>query len=133
VPSTTPEDVLKRLVEATHEAKATVRELHEARKTLLETEKAQRRRVDDMIANLVGQAVKVLGDEIRNDMLQSGRKVIDGIAADWRGQPCDPVRRPDGKCVVSTRMATALVRFADGSVVSVNRRRLRLVEKGAAQ
>lgn len=51
-----------------------------------------------------------------------------------RGAQCDPVkivtdRRPDGKCVVSTRMATALVRFEDGSLGVVARRRLRLNEK----
>lgn len=46
-----------------------------------------------------------------------------------RGQPCDPVRRPDGKCVVSTRMATALVRLADGQYAVVARRRLRLNSK----
>jgi hypothetical protein len=41
-------------------------------------------------------------------------------------QRCDPVRRPDGKCIVSTRFATALVRFADGSERVVKRRRLRV-------
>lgn len=39
-------------------------------------------------------------------------------------QPCDPVRRPDGKCIVSQKMATALVRFADGTERVVARRRL---------
>lgn len=43
-------------------------------------------------------------------------------------QPCEPVRRADGRCIVSTRMATALVRFADGSVRVVARRRLRVVK-----
>lgn len=42
------------------------------------------------------------------------------------GLPCDPVRRADGKCIVSVRMATALVRFADGVMRVVARRRLRL-------
>ena len=42
----------------------------------------------------------------------------------WRGQECDPVRRPDGRCVA--RRGTALVVFADGSRIAVNRRRLRL-------
>ena len=41
-------------------------------------------------------------------------------------QPCDPVRRADGKCIVSTRMATELVRFADGVHRVVKRRRLRV-------
>jgi hypothetical protein len=42
------------------------------------------------------------------------------------GMQCDPVRRPDGKCVVSGRMATALVIDAGGSRYVVKRRRLRL-------
>ena len=46
------------------------------------------------------------------------------------GQACDPVRREDGKCIVSVRMATALVRFADGVERVVPRRRLR-VQGGA--
>ena len=45
------------------------------------------------------------------------------------GQPCDPVRRADGKCILSTRMATALVVFADGVERVVKRRRLRVVER----
>ena len=42
------------------------------------------------------------------------------------GQPCDPVRRADGKCILSTRMAVALVVFADGVERVVKRRRLRV-------
>lgn len=49
------------------------------------------------------------------------------------GQPCDPVRRADGKCIVSTRFATALVRFADGSERVVKRRRLRVVTTPAPE
>jgi hypothetical protein len=45
-------------------------------------------------------------------------------AAWWRGQECDPVRRPDGRCLV--KRGTALVIFADGSKIAVNRRMLRL-------
>ena len=45
------------------------------------------------------------------------------------GMQCDPVRRPDGKCVVSVRMATALVEDADGRRHVVKRRRLRLNSK----
>ena len=44
----------------------------------------------------------------------------------FKGQLCSPVRRPDGKCIVSVKMATALVRFADGREAVVARRRLRL-------
>ena len=39
---------------------------------------------------------------------------------------CDPVRRPDGKCIVSIKMATALVIDANGQRHVVLRRRLRL-------
>jgi hypothetical protein len=42
---------------------------------------------------------------------------------------CDPVRRPDGKCVVSTKMATALVVDREGVRYVVARRMLRLNEK----
>jgi hypothetical protein len=46
------------------------------------------------------------------------------------GGQCDPIRRPDGRCVVSVRMATAAVRFANGQLHVVKRRRLRLNERG---
>ena len=45
------------------------------------------------------------------------------------GMQCDPVRRDDGKCVVSVKMATALVVDADGVKHVVKRRRLRLNSK----
>lgn len=48
-----------------------------------------------------------------------------------RGAKCDPVRRADGKCILSTRMATALVRFESGETHVVKRRRLRLLERRA--
>jgi hypothetical protein len=48
-------------------------------------------------------------------------------APELRGQRCDPMRRPDGKCIISVRMATALVRFEDGSIRCVLRRRLRVI------
>ncbi|MCZ7645486.1 MAG: hypothetical protein M5U26_09415 [Planctomycetota bacterium] len=48
-----------------------------------------------------------------------------------RGRRCNPQRRPDGRCVVSTRMATAAVIFEDGARHVVARRRLRLLEKTA--
>lgn len=41
---------------------------------------------------------------------------------------CNPVRRPDGKCVVSVKMATALVEDVNGKRHVVLRRRLRLVK-----
>lgn len=48
---------------------------------------------------------------------------------DLKGMACDPVRRPDGRCVVSTKMATALVEDASGARHVVARRRLRLTSK----
>lgn len=41
------------------------------------------------------------------------------------GAACDPVLRPDGKCIVGG--SKQLVRFADGLEVIVLRRRLRVV------
>lgn len=48
------------------------------------------------------------------------------------GLQCDPVRRSDGKCVVSVRMATALVVDEQGKRYVLLRRRLRL-NKGYIQ
>ncbi len=42
------------------------------------------------------------------------------------GMACDPVRRADGRCIVSVKMATALVVDASGGRHVVKRRRLRL-------
>lgn len=47
----------------------------------------------------------------------------------WKGQACDPVRRADGKCVVGRSMQ--VVRFADGTVMGVLRRRLRVSKETA--
>lgn len=48
-----------------------------------------------------------------------------------RGMQCDPVRRPDGRCIVNVRLASALVIDAQGQRHVVPRRRLRLNRKGA--
>jgi hypothetical protein len=45
---------------------------------------------------------------------------------DLKGMQCDPVRRGDGRCIVSVRMATALVVDRSGRRHVVARRRLRL-------
>ena len=45
---------------------------------------------------------------------------------DLRGMECDPIRRPDGRCIVSTPLASAMVVFATGERAVVMRRRLRL-------
>lgn len=42
------------------------------------------------------------------------------------GMACDPVRRPDGRCIISQKMAVALVIDAQGRKHVVLRRRLRL-------
>lgn len=49
--------------------------------------------------------------------------------SDLRGAPCDPVRRPDGKCIVGG--SKMLVRFASGEEHVVLRRRLRIVKEAA--
>lgn len=46
------------------------------------------------------------------------------------GQPCDPLRRSDGKCIVGG--GKQLVRFSSGHEAVVLRRRLRVVGRGAA-
>lgn len=56
-----------------------------------------------------------LGDKLTDDNL--------------RGMQCNPVRRADGKCIVSISMATALVEDAEGNRYVVARRRLRLNNK----
>ncbi len=48
---------------------------------------------------------------------------------DLRDRLCNPVRLEDGRCIVSTSMATALVQFEDGTKSVVARRRLRLTSK----
>ena len=48
-----------------------------------------------------------------------------------KGRACDPVRRPDGRCVVGR--GNQLVRFGDGQTRVVVRRRLRLTEKLEAE
>jgi hypothetical protein len=48
-----------------------------------------------------------------------------------RRMPCDPVRDQRGKCIVSTKMATALVIDAAGRRYVVARRRLRLSQQSS--
>lgn len=52
-----------------------------------------------------------------------------GTRPDLVGAQCDPVRRADGKCIVSVKMASALVEFENGERHVVARRRLRLNSK----
>jgi hypothetical protein len=54
----------------------------------------------------------------------------DGLTSErLRGMQCDPVRRTDGKCIVSVKFAIALVIDGDGKRHIVKRRRLRLNSK----
>lgn len=53
----------------------------------------------------------------------------------YQGQPCDPVRRTDGRVIVGTGKGTPrnqLVQFADGQPVVVLGRRLRLNRDAAS-
>lgn len=43
-----------------------------------------------------------------------------------RGMQCDPVRKPNGKCIMSFRMQTALVVDEQGKKYVVLRRLLRI-------
>lgn len=43
------------------------------------------------------------------------------------GQPCDPIRRADGKCLVGRSPRNQAVRFEDGRTAVVLARRLRLI------
>lgn len=56
---------------------------------------------------------------------------LGGMLTDPRlvGALCDPVRRPDGKCVVGG--SNQLVRFTDGTEHVVLRRRLRVRSEAA--
>jgi hypothetical protein len=47
-------------------------------------------------------------------------------ASELVNMPCDPVRRADEKCIISVKMATALVVDEQGRKYVVLRRRLRV-------
>lgn len=49
------------------------------------------------------------------------------------GMQCDPVRRPDGRCIVGLTMASALVIDEAGQRHVVMRRRLRLNVRGRCE
>jgi hypothetical protein len=58
-----------------------------------------------------------------------GDKLTDVVLC---GRRCEPVRRPDGKCVVSNRMATQLVLFEGETrprVVARRRLRIRSIQR----
>lgn len=50
-------------------------------------------------------------------------------APELRGLQCDPVKDSRGKCIISQKLATALVVDANGQKYNVLRRRLRLNQK----
>lgn len=46
------------------------------------------------------------------------------------GQPCNPVRRADGRCIMGRKPRNQLVVFADGALACVPARCLRLTKAG---
>lgn len=53
-------------------------------------------------------------------------------ASELVGMQCSPVKNASGKCIISVKMATALVEDANGTRYVVLRRRLRLNDRSAA-
>lgn len=84
MPPTTPEDVLKRLVAATDEAKATIRELHEIRQDLIEIRKRGEQRIIDGINQAITTSVNMLRDEAREEMREAVSAVIGRLGSAWR-------------------------------------------------
>jgi hypothetical protein len=56
-----------------------------------------------------------------------GDRVARAYESPYLGRPCDPVLRPDGKCIVGG--SKQLVTFDDGQEVVVMRRMLRVVAR----
>lgn len=78
------DQVLKKLIDATEEAKATTRDLHAARATALDVLKKQRKEIAEGIKTAVDEAVAELGAEARERLVTSVEGVIAGIERDWR-------------------------------------------------
>lgn len=57
-----------------------------------------------------------------SDYIFKGDKFTD---PSLKGQPCDAVRRPDGKCIVGRRGKVGMLVSFNGTLVVVNRRLLR--------
>lgn len=78
------EEVLRQLVEATREAKATIVELHSARAAALDVIKAQKRAVVDAITAAVEEHVGALRDEAKTKMVAGADEIILALERDWR-------------------------------------------------
>lgn len=79
-----PEEMLKKLVAATAEAKETIRELHEARAVALDVDRKQRERITQAIVTEVERQVGELADEARTEMRETISNVIKGFSELWR-------------------------------------------------
>lgn len=79
-----PEKILKQLVAATEEAKATIRELHEARATALDVDKKQRERITQLIVEEVTKQVGALADEAREELHAGVSKIVADVAGEMQ-------------------------------------------------
>lgn len=80
----TSEEVLKALVEATTEAKATIRGLHEARAATRDVVKAQHKAIRDAIEEFVSKAVSEMEGEARKRMREAADEMILTVERDFR-------------------------------------------------
>ena len=78
------EEVLQDLVNATLEAKNTIRELHEARSAAMDVIKKQRGQIVEAIAAEVKAQVSEVINEAHELVLSSAGEMIDRIEKDWR-------------------------------------------------
>lgn len=77
-----PEDVLKDLVAATDEAKATIRELHSARATALDVDKKHRERITQLIVEEVTKQVEQLAVDAHEELRAGVAKIIGDLTSD---------------------------------------------------
>lgn len=78
------EEVLARLVEATGEAKSTIRELHEARAAAIDVIKRHRKEIADAVVAEVDRAVAELSGDARAALVAGVEQTIQAITTDWR-------------------------------------------------
>lgn len=79
-----PEELLKKLGDATIEATNTIRLLHEARSEALTVIKDWKKTVRETIAAEVADAVMEISDEARAQMQQGADQIILSLDAAWR-------------------------------------------------
>lgn len=80
----TAEEVLKKLLAATDEAKETTRALHEARGAALDVIKKQKHEIAEIIQTTVEAAFAELSEDAKMKMVDGIDAVIKGIEHDWR-------------------------------------------------